>query len=474
MATTTKSSPSVYPVTLGCAKNRVDTEIMLALLEESGWQITSRPQEADLLLVNTCGFIASACQEAIDTILELAAVKQSRPGTRLVAAGCLVQRYQQELPDLLPEVDVFLGVNDFPDLINILSNEPDPSRVVCREEWLTYRQVWPRRLTTPFYSAYLKIAEGCSHRCTYCTIPGIRGPYRSRPLEAILAEAAQLVARGVVELNLVAQDTTAYGTDQGGPSHLPVLLSRLAALPGLRWLRVLYGHPAGVTPELLAVMAAHPRICPYLDLPLQHVNDRLLRRMGRRYTQEQIRETVALIRRHLPGAVLRTSIITGFPGETPADCDELGRVLTELQFDHVGIFAFQPEEGTPAARLKDQIPVKEANRRARLLKTLQAGICRQKLRRLKGTVQEVLVEGYSEETELLLQGRLCGQAPEVDGKVLINAGWSEIGRIQPVKITKTYTYDILGEIIRKLPETGPIVVARLRPVAQAYRLITRG
>ncbi len=420
---------------------------MLALLEESGWQITSRPHDADLLLVNTCGFIASACQEAVDTVLELAAVKQDRPDTRLVVAGCLVQRYQQELPALLPEVDVFFGVNDFPNIINILSNVPHPPRVVCQDAWLEYRQVWPRRLTTPFYSAYLKIAEGCSHRCTYCTIPAIRGPYRSRPLDSILTEAAQLVARGVIELNLVAQDTTAYGSDQGGPSQLPALLSRLAAVPGLRRLRVLYGHPAGITPELLAVMAAHPQICPYFDLPLQHVNDRLLRRMGRRYTREQLRQTVALIRRRLPAAVLRTSVIVGFPGETPEDFDDLCQGLTELQFDHVGIFAFQPEAGTPAARLRDQVPIKEANRRARLLKTLQARISRQKLRRLKGTVQEVLVEGYSEETELLLQGRLRGQAPEVDGKVYINAGWSEIGQIQPVKITKTYTYDILGEII---------------------------
>jgi ribosomal protein S12 methylthiotransferase len=447
MTTVTKNSPLVYPVTLGCAKNRVDTEIMLALLEAAGWQITSQPLQADLLLVNTCGFIASACQEAVDTILELAAVKQDRPEARLIAVGCLVQRYQQDLPALLPEVDVFLGVNDFPNIVNILSAAPGQSRIFCQDAWLDYRQVWPRRLTTPFYSAYLKIAEGCSHHCTYCTIPGIRGPYRSRPLEAILAEAAQLAARGVIELNLVAQDTTAYGSDQGGSSRLPLLLSRLADVPGLGRLRVLYGHPAGITPELLAVMAAHPQICPYLDLPLQHVNDRLLRRMGRRYTQEQLRQIVALIRRHLPEAVLRTSVIVGFPGETPAAFDELGRVLTELQFDHVGIFAFQPEAGTPAARLRDQVPLPEANRRARRLKTLQAGISRQKLRRLKGTVQQVLVEGYSEETELLLQGRLCGQAPEVDGKVLINAGFSDVGRLQPVKITKTYTYDLLGEIV---------------------------
>jgi ribosomal protein S12 methylthiotransferase len=447
LALNTNTPRKVYPVTLGCAKNRVDTEIMLALLEEAHWQITSQPEEADLLLVNTCGFIASACQEAVDTILELAALKQYRPTVRLVTAGCLVQRYGQELPALLPEVDLFVGVNDFPNIVNLLDHEPPESRLASRGDWLDYQAVWPRRLTTPFYSANLKIAEGCSHRCTYCTIPAIRGPYRSRPLDSILAEAAHLVGQGVIELNLVAQDTTAYGVDQGGVSKLPLLLSRLAAVPGLRWLRVLYGHPAGITPELLTVMAAHPQICPYFDLPLQHVSDSMLRRMGRRYSQDQIRQTIALICRHLPEAVLRTSIIVGFPGETEAEFAELGQVLAELQFDHVGVFAYQPEAGTPAARLRDQFPVKEVNRRARILKQLQAKISRQKLRRFKGTVQEVLVEGYSEETELLLQGRLGGQAPEVDGLVYINAGQGFIGQIQPVKITKTYTYDLLGEIV---------------------------
>jgi ribosomal protein S12 methylthiotransferase len=302
-------------------------------------------------------------------------------------------------------------------------------------------------LTTPFYSAYLKIAEGCSHRCTYCTIPGIRGPYRSRPVEAVLAEAEQLAGRGVIELNLVAQDTTAYGVDQGEKSQLPDLLTRLAAVPGLRWLRVLYGHPAGVTPDLLAVMAAHPQICPYFDLPLQHVNDRLLRRMGRGYTQKQIRDTVARIRRALPQATLRTSMIVGFPGETQEDFAELCQVTTELEFDHLGVFAFQPEESTPAVRLRAQVAAKEANRRARRLKALQGKIARQKLRRLIGTLQEVLVEGYSDETVLLLQGRLASQAPEVDGKVYLNARWGEVGQIQPVKIIKTYTYDLLGEIV---------------------------
>ncbi len=326
--------------------------------------------------------------------------------------------------------------------------------MVCQDEWLEYRRVWPRRLTTPFYSAYLKIAEGCSHRCTYCTIPGIRGPYRSRPLEAVLAEAEQLAGRGVIELNLVAQDTTAYGLDQGGPSQLPALLARLAAVPGLRWLRVLYGHPAGVTPELLAVMAAHPQICPYFDLPLQHVNDRLLRRMGRGYTQRQIRETVARIRRVLPRATLRTSVIVGFPGETQEDFAELCQVTAGTGIRPSGCLCLSTRRGDAGRQVNGAGGRQEANRRARRLRSLQAKIARQKLRRLKGKVLEVLVEGYSEETELLLQGRLASQAPEVDGKVYLNAGWGEVGQIQPVKIIKTYTYDLLGEIVGSSTKAG--------------------
>lgn len=443
------SQPKVYPISLGCAKNRVDSEIMLALLEQAGWEITSRPGEADLLLVNTCGFIASACQEAIDAILEMAAIKHNRPGVRLVAAGCLVQRYGAELPTLLPEVDVFLGVNDFVNIIQVLESATGAGgpKLWLGQEWQKYQRVWPRRLTTPFYSAYLKIAEGCSHRCTYCTIPGIRGPYRSRPLKTVLAEAEQLVAGGVRELNLVAQDTTAYGVDLTGRSQLPALALRLAALRGLRWLRILYAHPTGITPELLEVMAAHQTICPYFDIPLQHVNDRLLRRMGRGYTQKQIWETLGLIREFLPQAAVRTSVIVGFPGETEEDFAELCQVTGDMAFDHLGVFAFQPEEGTPAVRLKGQVPAREANRRARRLTSMQEKITRQKLRRLRGTVQEVLVEGYNTETELLLEGRLASQAPEVDGKVLINAGWGEIGRLERVRITRTFTHDVLGEIV---------------------------
>ncbi|HAY20809.1 MAG TPA: 30S ribosomal protein S12 methylthiotransferase RimO [Desulfobacterales bacterium] len=437
----------LYPVSLGCAKNRVDTEIMLALLEAAGYQVVSRPQEADLMLVNTCGFITPACQEAIDTILELAAYKQDQPEKQLVVTGCLVQRYQQELLDLLPEVDIFLGVNDFPRIVEVIRARSTTGRLHCQDGWQHYELIWPRRLTTPFYSAYLKIAEGCSHHCTYCTIPQIRGPYRSRPLSTLVTEAKQLAAQGVRELNLVAQDTTAYGVDQGGRLLLPELLRQLAGIAALQWIRLLYGHPARVTPELLRVMADHPQICPYFDLPVQHVSDRLLHRMGRGYRQKDLWETLARIRTMIPAATLRTSVIVGFPGESEQDFAELCQVTAQMEFDHLGVFAYQPEEGTPAAKMAESVTPREANRRARRLRSLQARLNRKKLRRLKGTIQPVLIEGHSEETELLLRGRLAGQAPEADGQVYINAGWAELGRLTPVRITKTYTYDLLGEVV---------------------------
>lgn len=453
MANLTLTPGRVYPVTLGCAKNRVDTEVMLALLTRAGWRIVNDPGDADLILVNTCGFIASAAQESIDTILELAAVKSAHPHRLLVAAGCLVQRHQGELAELLPEVDAFAGVNDFPRIAAIVKQlrGAAPRRRHWDAPLLSYAGVLPRLLSTPFYTAYLKIAEGCRHHCTFCTIPAIRGPFRSRPPEAVVQEAELLLDRGVIELNLVAQDTTAYGTDGGGVSRLPELLGRLAGLPGLRWLRLLYGHPRGVTPELLEVMAAHPQICPYLDIPLQHLSDPVLKRMGRRYTQQQALKAIDLIRARLPRAALRTSMITGFPGETEADFEELCRRVEDIGFDHLGIFAFQPEAGTPAARFPGQVPARTAARRARQLTRLQARLVRKKLRALKGTVQEVLVEGVSPESDLLLTGRLATQAPEVDGQVYLTAGQGQVGALQPVRLTRTHTYDLEGEL---LDETG--------------------
>ncbi len=441
---------TVFTVSLGCPKNLVDTEIMLGLLTARGWEVTDSPETAALLLVNTCAFIKPASQEAVDTILELARYKNDDPAKRLAVAGCLVQRYGPDLPKLLPEVDLFLGVNDFLHLARLVEEiDAQPARLFHESPWFDYAAPQPRWPATPPYLAYLKLAEGCSHRCTFCTIPKIRGPYRSRPLATLLEEAMTLAAAGVKELILVAQDTTAYGVDWGGGPKLVELLQELVRLPGFAWVRLLYGHPAGLTPELLEVMAAHPHICPYLDLPIQHAHDAVLRRMGRRYTRQDLRATFRLIREVLPQAALRTTVMAGFPGESEEHFETLLEMVEEVRFDHLGVFLYEPEKGTPAARLADPVPRRLARARARRLKSLQARIVKEKLKSLVGTVQPVLVEGVSEESEYLLTGRLITQAPEIDGRVYITAGMGRVGEIQPVRLTRALPYDLVGELVEE-------------------------
>ncbi len=439
---------TVFTVSLGCPKNLVDTEVMLGDLVRHGWEVVGEPEAAAVLLVNTCAFIASASQEAVDTVLELAAHKTRDPHKRLVVAGCLSQRYGEKLPELLPEVDLFVGVNDFPRLAALLEGAGDVGgRLHCRAPRFDYPAPLPRRAATPPYLAYLKIAEGCSHACTFCTIPKIRGPYRSRPLETLVAEAWRLAESGVREMVLVAQDTTAYGAEWGYNPGLPELLHALAAIPGLAWLRLLYGHPARVTSRLLEVMAAHPQVCPYLDLPIQHAHDEVLRRMGRRYTNRHLKELFRRIRDLLPGATLRTTVLVGFPGETEEQFAALLELADEVRFDHLGVFLYEPEEGTPASRLGPPVPRRLARSRARRLKALQTRLVRERLKSLVGTVQPVLVEGVSQESDYLLSGRLISQAPEIDGRVLITAGQGTVGAMQPVRLTRALAPDLLGELL---------------------------
>jgi len=447
----TKNEKRVYTVSLGCPKNLVDTEIMLGGLARAGWEVTGEPQAAAMLLVNTCAFIEPACKEAVDTILDLARLKEGHPGKRLVVAGCLVQRYGQELIKELPEVDLFLGVNDFPALAEILScpQGDTASRLFHGAPPYAYAGVEARHPATPAHLAYLKIAEGCSHRCTFCTIPQIRGPQRSRPLDTLLAEAANLAAAGVRELILVAQDTTAYGREEPGQPGIAALLKELAGIDGFRWVRLLYGHPARISRELLETMAAHPGILPYLDLPIQHGHDDILRLMGRGYGRRDILNAVGRIRKILPGATLRTTVMTGFPGETEAHFQTLVDLIQEVGFDHLGVFLYSPEAGTPAARFTPAVPRREARRRARHLKTLQAKIVRARLKNLVGTVQEVLVEGVSPESDYLLTSRLASQAPEIDGQVYITAGTGRVGEVQAVRLTRALPYDLVGEIVEQ-------------------------
>jgi ribosomal protein S12 methylthiotransferase len=385
----------------------------------------------------------------VDTILDLARYKENGSGKLLAVTGCLVQRYGADLERLLPEVDLFIGVHDFPHIPQILS-QAQASR--DRRLWhearpFDYRGPQPRWAATPRHLAYLKIAEGCSHGCTFCVIPRIRGPYRSRPLGTLIQEALDLAAQGVKELVLVAQDTTAYGRDAGGRAGLAHLLQELAGLPGFTWIRALYSYPARVTRELLEVMAARPQIAPYLDIPIQHGHDEVLRRMGRGYNRATILEACRLIREVLPPAALRTSVMVGFPGETEDHFQSLLDLVQEIRFDHLGVFLYSPEEGAPAAKFTDAPPRRVARRRAQRLKAVQARIVKERLKALVGSRQPVLVEGVSPESEYLLTGRLITQAPDIDGQVYITAGVGRLGEIQTVKITRALAYDLLGEIV---------------------------
>jgi ribosomal protein S12 methylthiotransferase len=447
------SSPPVrfYCISLGCAKNRVDSEIMLEQLERSGLQLTADPEEAEVILINTCSFIESATQESIGTILEAARLKEEGKCRILAVTGCFPQRYGEALIAQMPEVDLFLGTESFlslADHLQVLLAREDAPRMVLAPDPELWAAPWKRRLTTTPGTAYLKIAEGCSNRCAYCTIPSIRGPFRSRRPEILLQEARDLVRQGVRELILVAQDITAYGSDAGeGQGALPELIRRLAKIKKLEWLRLLYLRPERITAELLELMAGSPKLCPYLDIPLQHVSGKILKAMGRPLDEKKLRALIKKIRRYLPQVALRTTFMVGFPGETEEDFAELEAFVSDLAFDHVGVFQYSPEEGTPAAAYKNQIDkeVRE-NRYARLMK-IQEKISLKKNRKRIGSIEAVLVTGLSPESDLLIQGRTRFQAPEVDGVVYITDGNPQPGKIVPVKITEAHAYDLVGVIV---------------------------
>ncbi len=437
----------VHMVSLGCAKNLVDSEVMLGLLGQAGYQATSEPESADLLLVNTCGFIGSAVEEAIDEILALVEYKNQDPGKRLVVTGCLVQRYGRELQKDLPEVDLFIGTDGFKDIVSLLAGE-EPEIQLIRNPVSTFvmDSSLPRTLSTPNHRAYLKVTEGCDNRCTYCIIPSIRGRLRSRSLDDLLVEARGLAALGVQELTLVAQDLLAYGSDNDMPG-LQLLLERLLAETPIPWIRLLYLHPARLTPDFLRFMAGHPRILPYLDIPLQHVSDPVLKRMNRPYGRAHLEHLVASIREILPHAAIRTTLMVGFPGESEVDVDAMADFLERHRFDHVGVFAYANEEGCAAQGFVGQLPEEEKLIRKSRIMELQAGISRELLAGKVGGVVQVLVEGVSRETDLLLEGRTMFQAPDIDGCVYITAGETRAGAIVDVRITEAHDYDLVGELV---------------------------
>lgn len=444
-------------VSLGCPKNLVDTEVMLGHLTRAGYEPTREPADADLLVVNTCGFIDKAKQESVETILEMARYKKEGRCQRLVVAGCLAQRYADELAREIPEVDAVIGLDQLDSIVSTVQGDARQIASLRADGSVVYLydHLAPRVLATPRPFAYLKISEGCDYPCTFCIIPKIRGRYRSRTEESVLAEAESLASQGVKELVLIAQDTTRYGAElpnQG--ASLARLLRRLARVEGLEWIRFLYAYPTTVTDEVLEVMAEEPRVCSYLDIPLQHASDRILKAMKRPGTRASNQALVERIRRAVPGVSLRSSFIVGFPGEEKSDFEELLSFCREVEFDHVGVFTYSNEEDTEAFVRSEAISGAEKGRRQRLLMEQQAGISLARNRRLVGTRPKVLVEGLSPETDLLLRGRTEGQAPEIDGGVLINEGRAEGGEFVTVEVTEAHPYDLVGRIVSTPVQAG--------------------
>jgi ribosomal protein S12 methylthiotransferase len=441
---------TVFTVSLGCPKNLVDTELMLGLLVEAGFAPCEEAEEADLLLVNTCGFIQSAVEEGIEEILTLAEVKAQWPEKKLVVVGCMVQRYGADLAKELPEVDLFIGTEGTQDIVSrvqALAQAENPQVHLALPTFLQ-DSTMPRKLSSPAHRAYMKVTEGCANRCAYCLIPSLRGELRSRHLADLVNEVGMLAENGVQEVTLVAQDLTAYGHDLGpGAPHLVELLRALLDAGEIPWFRLLYLYPTRVNAELLEFMAANPRIVPYLDIPLQHVSDSVLKGMNRPYGRQQIEALLARIRSLLPQAAIRTTFMVGFPGETEADVRQLAEFMEEQKLAHVGIFGYSNEEGCAAYTLPGQCSEEEKSERRQRLMELQSGISLAKNQAMVGRVEKVLIEGWSRETDLLLEGRTRFQAPEIDGCVYINAGVGNPGDIVEVLITEAHPYDLVGEII---------------------------
>ena len=432
-------------MSLGCPKNLVDSEVMLGHLKLKGFTITPDPGEAEILVVNTCGFIESAKKESIEAILQAAAYKTSGACRKLVVAGCMVERYREQLLADMPEIDACLGTRDIEHIHEILGAsqrlfEPE------RDPGYLYSESSPRLLTTPRASAYLKISEGCDHSCAFCIIPAIRGPQRSRTVASVGAEARNLVAGGVLEINLVGQDTTDFGRDLGDPDALEKLVRALGEVPGLRWFRIHYAYPNRLTDGLIRAMAETPNCAKYLDMPLQHGDAGVLKAMARGGGRKPFLKLLGKIRTVMPDVFIRSNFIVGFPGEDEAAFEELRGFVEEARFEHVGVFTYSLEEGTPAFALGDPVPARTKNARKRRIMELQQKICRDKNRLLEGRTLEVLVEGAHEETDLVFKGRHMGQAPEVDGGVLIVGGEVKVNTIQRVRITKGHAYDLVGEI----------------------------
>jgi ribosomal protein S12 methylthiotransferase len=443
-------------VSLGCPKNLVDSEVMMGLLARQGYELTTDSSAADVLVVNTCGFIDSARQESVETILEMAQLKQTGNLKRLIVAGCLVERYKEELQREIPEIDACIGVNQLKEIESVV--QPFGSRVLpvysegaSAPELYLYDETTPRLRATAPYTSYVKIAEGCDHTCAFCIIPKLRGVFRSRSPESILREVEMLAAQGVKEFVLISQDTTTYGSDLALKDGLARLVASIADIPGVEWVRFLYCYPTAITDELLDVMASRSNVCKYFDIPLQHASRRVLSRMRRGGNRESYERMIERIRERVDGVAVRTTFIVGFPGEREEDFEELLDFVRATEFDRVGVFTYSDEENSPAFELDEKVDAATAKRRETRLMKAQARISHRRNRRMIGSRVRVLLEGTSKESDLLLEGRMESQAPEIDASVLINDVPDGMnvrpGDFVTVEITGAQAYDLIGRVV---------------------------
>ena len=440
-------------VSLGCDKNLVDSEVMLGLLRDRHHEITNDETQAEVIVVNTCSFIHDAREESIQTILEMAELKKTGVCRLLIVAGCLAEKYKDEILDELPEVDAVIGTTAYDAICEVIDQSLLGERIKAFESIDRLPIVKTRRvLTTGGYSSYLKIGEGCDKHCTYCIIPKLRGTYRSLPLDVVLEEARSLAQMGVCELNIVAQETTTWGKDIYGEKRLHVLLKELCKIEGIRWIRLLYCYPEEITDELIQVIKEEPKICHYLDMPIQHSSDAILKRMGRRTSRAELEAIIGKLRREIPDITLRTTLITGFPGETEEDHEILKSFIQDMRFDRLGVFTYSPEEGTPAERMPDQIPEELKEERRDELMLMQQEISAEKTADMVGRTLDVLVEGRIPE-EGVYVGRTYRDAPEVDGYIFLNAEEDIIsGDFVTAEVTGADEYDLTGDVIYEFTE----------------------
>ena len=434
-------------ISLGCDKNLTDTEVMLGLLASRGYEMTDDECEADIIVINTCCFIHDAKEESIQNILEMAEYKKEGSLKALIVTGCLAQRYRQEILDEIPEVDAVLGTTAYDQILDAVDEALKGQNSVRMEDLQRLPKVEAKRqVTTGGHFAYMKIAEGCDKHCTYCIIPKIRGRFRSRPMEEMIREAEELAEQGVKELILVAQETTLYGKDLYGEKSLPVLLRKLCKISGLRWIRVLYCYPEEITDELIRVMKEEPKICHYLDLPIQHANDDILKRMGRKTSKQELIDIVGKLRKEIPDICLRTTLITGFPGETQEQYEELYRFVSEMEFDRLGVFTYSPEEDTPAALMPDQIEESVKEERQAELMELQQEIAFEAAENMVGKEVLVMIEGKVADENVYV-GRTYKDAPNIDGLIFVETGVELVsGDFAKVRVTGALEYDLIGGI----------------------------